>query len=90
MADEKIMEKKNNQLTTHGTLLSMNGIGVMITGKSGIGKSECALALIKEGAKLICDDAPLFKVQVDEQTKELKIIGYAGENYQNRLFIRQL
>lgn len=40
----------------HGVLLDIHGMGTMITGKSGIGKSETALELIKRGHQLISDD----------------------------------
>jgi HPr kinase/phosphorylase len=40
----------------HGVLLDIHGMGVLITGKSGIGKSETALELIKRGHILISDD----------------------------------
>lgn len=43
--------------TMHGVLVEVHGEGVMLTGDSGIGKSETALELIKRGHKLIADDA---------------------------------
>lgn len=42
--------------TRHGVLLDVFGVGVMITGESGVGKSECALELIKHGHQLVADD----------------------------------
>jgi len=47
--------------TVHGVLLDVLGIGVLITGKSGIGKSECALDMITRGYRLVSDDAVLVK-----------------------------
>ncbi|MBM6860436.1 HPr(Ser) kinase/phosphatase, partial [Clostridium saudiense] len=41
----------------HGVLVDVNGIGILITGESGIGKSETALELIKRGHRLVTDDA---------------------------------
>lgn len=41
----------------HGVLVDVYGIGILITGESGIGKSETALELIKRGHRLIADDA---------------------------------
>ena len=40
----------------HGTLLDIRGVGTMICGESGVGKSECALALIERGHSLVADD----------------------------------
>ncbi len=45
------------QITIHGVLVEVYGIGILITGKSGVGKSETALELIKRGHRLIADDA---------------------------------
>lgn len=42
--------------TIHATLVDVFGLGVLLTGKSGIGKSECALDLINRGHSLIGDD----------------------------------
>ncbi len=39
-----------------GTLVDVHGVGILITGKSGIGKSECALALVGRGHRLVADD----------------------------------
>jgi HPr kinase/phosphorylase len=40
----------------HGVLLDLYGLGVLIEGKSGVGKSECALDLIMRGHQLVADD----------------------------------
>ena len=45
----------------HGDFIEAFGIGVLILGESGIGKSECALELIRRGHRLIADDAVLLK-----------------------------
>lgn len=49
----------------HGVFLDVHGIGVLIIGRSGIGKSECALELIKRGHRLIADDAVHIKKKQD-------------------------
>lgn len=43
-------------ITRHGVLLDVYGVGVLLTGKSGAGKSEAALELIKRGHQLVADD----------------------------------
>lgn len=52
--------------TEHATTLDIKGIGVMIRGDSGIGKSECALALIERGHSLVADDLTVLKL-LDER-----------------------
>ena len=42
--------------TLHGVLLDVYGVGVLITGESGVGKSETALELVKRGHQLVADD----------------------------------
>ncbi|MDP3073445.1 MAG: HPr(Ser) kinase/phosphatase [Opitutaceae bacterium] len=50
----------------HATTLDIKGVGVMIRGDSGVGKSECALALIERGHSLVADDLTLLRL-VDER-----------------------
>jgi HPr kinase/phosphorylase len=40
----------------HGTLVDVYGVGILLMGKSGIGKSECALDLVERGHRLVADD----------------------------------
>lgn len=47
--------------TVHGVLLDVFGVGVMLTGKSGVGKSETAMELIKRGHRLVADDSVLIR-----------------------------
>lgn len=49
------------RITLHGVMMGMYGIGVLLLGQSGIGKSECALDLITRGHRLISDDSVLIK-----------------------------
>jgi HPr kinase/phosphorylase len=49
-------------VTEHGTMLDIKGIGTFLRGKSGIGKSECALALIERGHSLVADDLTYIKL----------------------------
>lgn len=44
-----------------GVLMDVHGVGVLISGKSGIGKSETALELVKRGHRLVADDAVVVK-----------------------------
>jgi HPr kinase/phosphorylase len=51
----------------HGTLMDIKGIGTLICGESGIGKSECALALIERGHSLVADDLTYVKRLSDRE-----------------------
>lgn len=50
-----------DSLVLHGVFMEVMGIGVLLGGDSGIGKSELALELITRGQRLIADDAPIFR-----------------------------
>lgn len=50
----------SDQVVRHGVFMEVMGIGVLIAGPSGIGKSELALELLSRGHRLIADDAPEF------------------------------
>jgi HPr kinase/phosphorylase len=62
------------QVAEHGTLMDIKGIGTLIRGKSGVGKSECALALIERGHSLVADDLVYIKLQ-----NERHLIGRSSE-----------
>ncbi len=54
------------ETTVHGVLIEVYGLGVLIMGQSGVGKSETALELIKRGHRLVADDAVEIK-RVDDK-----------------------
>lgn len=54
----KYLEEQLTETTTiHGVLVDVFGVGILLLGKSGIGKSECALELVMKGHRLVADDA---------------------------------
>jgi HPr kinase/phosphorylase len=53
--------------TVHGTLVDVYGVGLLYTGKSGIGKSECALDLVERGHRLVADDV----VKITRRTSQI-------------------
>ncbi len=53
-------------ISVHGVLVDVYGEGVLITGESGIGKSEAALELVKRGHRLVTDDAVEIRKVSDE------------------------
>lgn len=71
--------------TRHGVLLDVYGLGVLIEGESGIGKSECALDLIVRGHRLVADDT----VEVRRVGPEL-LVGSAPELLREHMEIRGL
>lgn len=48
--------KLADRMSIHGTLVDISGVGVLIRGKSGLGKSEVALELVRRGHQLVADD----------------------------------
>lgn len=69
--------------TIHGVLVDVYGVGMLITGGSGIGKSETALELVKRGHRLVADDAVEIR-----QTAEQILIGNAPDLIKHLLEIR--
>jgi len=71
--------------TRHGVLMDILGLGVLLTGESGIGKSECALDLVVRGHRLVADDT------VDVRCREQSIlIGTCPELTRHHVEIRGL
>jgi len=58
----KFLEEKFSPGTTiHGVCVYVLGVGILLMGKSGVGKSECALDLITRGHRLVADDVVIIK-----------------------------
>ncbi len=71
------------RITRHGTLLDIAGVGVMITGESGIGKSETALELMHRGHRLVADDVvEICRIGRDQ------LIGASPENVRHFMEVR--
>ena len=70
-------------VTRHGVLLDVYGVGVLLTGKSGVGKSEAALELIKRGHQLVADDVvDICRISDD------RLIGTCPEQVRHLMEIR--
>ncbi len=52
--------------SVHGVLMEVFGVGILLTGNSGVGKSETAMELIKRGHRLIADDSVVIKEIANE------------------------
>src|SRR3989304_2787814 len=82
----KFLEEKLAPTSSlHGVLMDVFGVGVLILGKSGIGKSECALDLILRGHRLVADDM----VHIQKRSPS-SLIGSGFEVIQHHMEIRGL
>jgi HPr kinase/phosphorylase len=68
--------------TVHGALLDVHEVGIVLVGPSGIGKSECALELIRRGHRLVADDVVEVRVQGEA------LLGSAPERIRHFMEIR--
>jgi len=78
-------ERLSATSSLHGVLMDVFGVGVLILGKSGIGKSECALDLILRGHRLVADD--MVHIQKRSPTS---VVGSGFEVIQHHMEIRGL
>ena len=67
----------------HGVLVDVYGIGVLIIGKSGVGKSETALELVKKGHRLVADDS----VEIRQEGENM-LVGFPPPLLEHLLEIR--
>jgi HPr kinase/phosphorylase len=70
------------EIQAHGALIDVLDVGVLLLGKSGVGKSECALELVAHGHRLVADDV----VRIREQNGGLR--GCAPERIRHYMEIR--
>lgn len=80
-----IRSTSSHQILTSGELLEIYGLGVIIRGDSGIGKSECALELISRGFRFVSDDVILVRRDADG-----KLVGEAPPLTRHFMEIRGL
>ena len=78
-------EKLASTCSIHGVLMDVFGVGILILGRSGIGKSECALDLILRGHRLVADDM----VYIQKRSPSA-LIGSGFEVIQHHMEIRGL
>jgi HPr kinase/phosphorylase len=70
-------------ITVHGTLVDVYGVGLLYVGKSGVGKSECALDLVERGHRLVADDV----IKVIKKAPEV-IVGTRSELLGHHMEVR--
>ncbi len=73
------------QTTVHGSLVDVYGVGLLFTGRSAIGKSECALDLVERGHRLVADDV----VTVTRRHDDI-LIGSGNDILRHHMEIRGL
>ena len=73
------------RITVHGVLMDILGLGVLVVGESGIGKSECALDLVVRGHRLVADDAVELRCRA-----ESFVLGSCPELTRHHMEIRGL
>ncbi len=81
--NEILAEKLAPMETFHGVLMDIHRLGVLILGKSGVGKSESALDLIPKGSKFIADDIVEIR-----RISNTKLIGSGPQNIKYLMEIR--
>ncbi len=83
LLSEYLEEKFAPQVSMHGTLVDVYGVGILLTGRSGIGKSEISLDLVERGHRLVTDDLVIIKRKAEDI-----LIGKGTELSQHALEIR--
>jgi HPr kinase/phosphorylase len=82
----KVLEDEFAPRTSiHGVLVEVFGVGILIIGKSGVGKSECALELIERGHRLVADDVVEIRSIADTL-----LVGSGAKLIQHHMEIRGL
>ncbi len=78
-------ERMAPSVSLHGSLVDVYGVGVLLLGESGIGKSECALALLDKGHRLCADDVVEIR-----RTPEKTLLGAGVKELRYHMEIRGL
>jgi HPr kinase/phosphorylase len=70
----------------HGSLVEVMGTGVLILGKSGVGKSECVIELVRRGQRLVADDVVRLRRLGDGN----RLVGWSPEHIRHYIEVRGL
>jgi HPr kinase/phosphorylase len=80
------IEEQNAPMETiHGTFVDVYGTGTLLLGKSGIGKSECALELVERGHRLVADDLVVIR-----KSGANELLGSSSQTIEHHMEIRGL
>ncbi|MFP6654364.1 MAG: hypothetical protein VCB25_01975 [Myxococcota bacterium] len=78
------MSSSDDQI--HGSLVEVMGVGVLILGPSGVGKSECVIELVRRGQRLVADDV----VRLRSEDSGARLVGWAPEHIRHYIEVRGL
>lgn len=74
------------QRQIHGSLVEVRGLGVLILGPSGVGKSECVIELVRRGQRLVADDVVRLRTTPDGRA----LVGWSPEHIRHYIEVRGL
>lgn len=74
-----------SEIQMHGSLVEVIGVGILLLGPSGVGKSECVIELVRRGHRMVADD--LVRLRVDD---EQRLVGRAPNRIRHYIEIRGL
>lgn len=84
-ASESIQERQ-----IHGSLVEVRGLGVLILGPSGVGKSECVIELVRRGQRLVADDVVRLRTIPTDKPGGKALIGWSPEHIRHYIEVRGL
>lgn len=83
LLSDYLYDKFALSITVHGSLVDVYGTGMLITGRSGIGKSEISLDLVERGHRLVSDDT----VQIEKKARGI-LVGVSPELTRHLIEVR--
>jgi HPr kinase/phosphorylase len=72
----------------HGSFVEVRGLGVLLLGPSGVGKSECLIELVRRGHRMVADD--VVRLRVAEGHEGARLIGWSPETIRHYVEVRGL
>ena len=85
-APDSLASAPTRERQIHGSLVEVRGLGVLILGRSGVGKSECVIELVRRGQRLVADDVVRLRTSPDGRA----LIGWSPEHIRHYVEVRGL
>lgn len=85
-APDSLASSSGRDRQIHGSLVEVRGLGVLILGRSGVGKSECVIELVRRGQRLVADDVVRLRTSDDGRS----LIGWSPEHIRHYVEVRGL